>query len=233
LYNFCYFFKESNAQQNIYSVVHKFFNVLKIYFLCFFVIVIALSCGIRYPSSISMSNNNIISCSGVARNNIRLQRPHELSVSFQSCSIYQESVIYDALQREDFKRFFGLQRVVVTSNGPYDVLIKNTSDVLDNNPNSIGLFVNHTRIIYVRGDKINSSEQLQSVVLHEFGHWFGMDHICSSEQDRTRMGISPLQCDNRSIMNSDIGINDLKRFDASAINEQELNRARNCLKTLN
>lgn len=189
----------------------------------------------RTPSMVYLSNNSVTTCSGSSRNTLELLHPHQLIVAFDSCTDYQRMIIEEELSREDFRRFFGLRQIrfTLSNNEPYDIIIKNSHEVLNNNPRTIGLVYNHTRIIYFRGNEINSSEQLKTVVVHEIGHWFGMDHVCETEEQRQNINMSPLSCDVRSVMNPSTNINQLKHFGESRQDALELERSRVCFKTLN
>lgn len=217
--------------------MHKFFKALTKCFICFLLIIFAWNCRIhlRSPSLVLLSSNLNVSCSGTSRNTLQLLHPQQLVVAFQSCTEFQRVVIEEELSREDFRRFFGLREVrfILSSNEPYDILIVNSHEALSNNPRTIGLVYNHTRTVYFRGDEISSTEQLKTVVLHEIGHWFGMDHICETETQRQNIGISPLSCDTNSVMNPNTSVNQLKHFGQSRQDTLELERSRVCFKTFN
>lgn len=51
----------------------------------------------------------------------------------------------------------------------------------NNQPQSsvIGCYVDGTRTVLIDADKILSDNQFIGTVIHEIGHWLGMNHVCT------------------------------------------------------
>ena len=54
----------------------------------------------------------------------------------------------------------------------------------DPRSNFIGLYTLSTNYVLVASRRTYSNEQFRAVVLHELGHWMGMNHVCTVPRER-------------------------------------------------
>lgn len=60
------------------------------------------------------------------------------------------------------------------------------------NSGSLGLFEHHSSFVRVDAEAMASRQQLQTVFMHEFGHWLGMSHVCTGREAIVRRDCSPV-----------------------------------------
>lgn len=120
---------------------------------------------------------------------------------------------------KQFNRYF----VVVSSIDQYDLYVENWNNPVNNS--LIGLYIHHTNFIQIDSGRILSNRQLRATFLHEVGHWFGMLHVCRTEEERIRRAdCSPIGV-GEAIMNPSIGMNHRTVF--SEIDYLEYQRVQN------
>lgn len=87
---------------------------------------------------------------------------------------------------------------------------------------NIGLYEYHSSFIRLDADSMESTNQLQSVFMHETGHWLGMQHVCTGREALQRTDCSPVGR-GAAIMNPFVNSDTAPRF--SALDKYEFYRA--------
>ena len=103
------------------------------------------------------------------------RHPPTLRIQIESrFSSYEHRQFLEALPA---LRTLGFNPVEVQQDQTHDVVIRYW-DNLDPHSKLIGLTTWDTDYVQIASARVASEPQLRAIVLHELGHWLGMNHVC-------------------------------------------------------